>query len=180
MEELIRFRYQIDSLTDDAYNKFSTKIQQSRSSFSTILFNHFKHQMEHNQCNSATQINVYQVNEELKQIITSTKFKSNDIDKNNVINVPSQNNKNINNLSHDLIANIASYLPFSEHIEFEKCNRFIFVSIRSKLLSTSSLSLYCPVTSLYHQHLTHNNCISLRNRFKGIKSLHIACKQYKM
>eukprot|EP01084_Bolivina_argentea_P222362 376376_1 len=82
------------------------------------------------------------------------------------------NRNSLDDLSEDLIAYIASHLQLYDYINFSKCNRLIYISVRSKPISISHATLGDFWLETYSS-FVENKSNGIQKRLKMIKGIRV-------
>eukprot|EP01084_Bolivina_argentea_P108340 193623_1 len=176
MEELIQFQNLIRSLTDDEFISFCLALD--RSLFITILFNYLKNEMQHDENKSQYP---YAMNATLKNILNQRTMETHHqkINVDHALFLNHSEKTHLNHLSEDVIANIGSYLCLNSHINFSLCNQLIYISVRSKPMSISKMTLNSNQIQKYDNYVkTNPKSFMIKNRFKMIKSIELELNHY--
>eukprot|EP01084_Bolivina_argentea_P129854 229307_1 len=183
MEQLVLFRKRIDSLNTEEYQQcIKSFLEQCTTSFDRhsilkILFNTLHEEINNNKIN-----NVNKMNDIITEIIASRNIYAvtkeeddfnHEIINNNNLNALEIDNKKIClklcDIPSDLLFNISSYLTFKEILQFETCNRSIFIGARSSKSPISSINpnefiklvAFCQNNELYAERSKRFKSISL-------------------
>eukprot|EP01084_Bolivina_argentea_P206256 352193_1 len=165
MEKLITFRQMCERLSINEYQQFvDTTFGQDKHNqhmLSQILFHYFYQKLIHpyNAPNQPEQITIDTINETLLTIIENRPENCNSDDNYPEISdyEPDINALELVDIPHQTIQKIASYLPVKSYVSFERCNRFIFTTLRTPsmllCLGGSMAAINISQTSLLVQSL---------------------------
>eukprot|EP01083_Nonionella_stella_P199378 731164_1 len=134
MEQFIKFRIQVDTLSLDEYRRFVWNVldENNIQEFSSMIFKHL-----HQKWNKQTEeqpsngLQIHQINHEISNIvsqrqITDTETALTDSPDDEITTSPQPIQTDINHLTDVLIQEISSYLPFKSYSNFQSCCRSIF------------------------------------------------------
>eukprot|EP01084_Bolivina_argentea_P058752 107259_1 len=154
MEELIAFSRQVDLLNDEEYQQCVLLfLQKCITSFSkkttfNILFNAFLCEIN----NNITK-NVSKMNDIITEIVANRNKVSAELEKETQVNCLA-----LDHLPSPILGEIGSYLPFDRKIILEKCNRALFIGIRSSKLLIQTLTeiQFTKLVTFCHQNTEIN------------------------
>eukprot|EP01083_Nonionella_stella_P141171 434426_1 len=166
MEELIRFRSQIDLLNDQEFIVLIESL--TRPHVTNVLFEHFRSQLinttEHEQWQHKVLPNIRTISGHIQKIIDSRDSKpSVDTEEQNTIT-------NLDDLPMVMISSVSSFLNLEDTIRFERTNRTIFIGTRSPI-SLKSLDAIAFTNCIRYSN--NHSCLYNFYRFRYIQQLTI-------
>eukprot|EP01083_Nonionella_stella_P091485 255798_1 len=126
MEELIKFRSQIDLLNNKEFITFIQSFQ--RENVTNLFFGYFRYQLinttNYQQWQQEVLPNIHIMICQIQKIIDS---------RSKLVQDEQQNNINLDDLPLVMISSISSFLDLKDTLKFEKTNRNIFIGTRSPI-----------------------------------------------
>eukprot|EP01084_Bolivina_argentea_P288306 494809_1 len=159
MEVLLQLTSDIKMLTDDEFQLFVQSFD--RDSFTQIIFAYFNHEIK-----SCQDIEKY--NNQIIPSIEKTSDRIVEIIRSREKAEQAGSFVKLDKLPNAMISKISSFLDFDSTLDFEQCNKSIFIGTRSPIALYTMKYFY---SYLYYTNNSSNNSLQTWNRFKSIKEL---------